>query len=464
MRYRKSRNKSRKKTLSGKITRKTRQRRTHKTPNSGKRRRTNRRITNRRRTNRRRISKIKQSGGMNGESSVSSGEEDDEEDDEVKDLRGKLYMASEYGKTLVEANEELKALNLELGNNKEILDQQIEEHRHRVQELESEVATYSDLDTDKEKRIAEIEGELETLKEELVQERDKETGGQDDVELTSLRSELDRKISENESLKERLKVTQRQLQEHETMVAEYILKDEKQGAELTSVRKEAKMYQETATKLSDGEKKREGSAAAAAAVAAGELLEAQTENKGLIEQLREAGARVKGSGLAPGAPGSVDTLVVGTFPINYVKYQGSLATGEADEQTAGTITIDISLGPRTGIQITPDGGGGGGGGDEPLLSFYYLKSLTIKRGENRIDLEYEPKSPESPESSKNVSYSMKFTKGVDLDNVIDLLRGAFSIGHSMVNRMGDEYSMGYHKLKDGVLPNNLGVDVAVAIE
>jgi hypothetical protein len=460
MRYRKSRNKSRKKTLSGKITRKTRQRRTHKTPNSGKRRRTNRRITNRRRTNRRRISKIKQSGGMNGESS--------EEDDEVELLQGQLDKAAELGQTLLAENtnleEQLEELNLELGNNKEILDQQIEEHRHRVQELESEVATYSDLDTDKEKRIAEIEGELETLKEELVQERDKETGGQDDVELTSLRSELDRKISENESLKERLKVTQRQLQEHETMVAEYILKDEKQGAELTSVRKEAKMYQETATKLSDGEKKREGSAAAAAAVAAGELLEAQTENKGLIEQLREAGARVKGSGLAPGAPGSVDTLVVGTFPINYVKYQGSLATGEADEQTAGTITIDISLGPRTGIQITPDGGGGGGGGDEPLLSFYYLKSLTIKRGENRIDLEYEPKSPESPESSKNVSYSMKFTKGVDLDNVIDLLRGAFSIGHSMVNRMGDEYSMGYHKLKDGVLPNNLGVDVAVAIE
>ena len=40
MRYRKSRKKSRKKTLSGKSTRKTRQRITHKTPNSGKRRRT----------------------------------------------------------------------------------------------------------------------------------------------------------------------------------------------------------------------------------------------------------------------------------------------------------------------------------------------------------------------------------------------------------------------------------------
>ena len=155
---------------------------------------------------------------------------------------------------------------------------------------------------------------------------------------------------------------------------------------------------------------------------------------------------------ASGAPGSVDTLAVGTFPINYIKYQGSLATGKRDEQTGGEITIDISLGPKTGIQITPDDGGGddddgGGGGQEPLLSFYYLKSLTIKRGENGIDLEYEPKSPESPESSKNVSYSMIFTKGVDLDNVIDLLRRAFSIGHSMVNRMGDEYSMGYHKLK-----------------
>ena len=54
---------------------------------------------------------------------------------------------------------------------------------------------------------------------------------------------------------------------------------------------------------------------------------------------------------------------------------------------------------------------------------------------------------------------MTFKKGGDLDNVIDLLRGAFSIGHSMVNRMGDEYSMGYHKLKLDVLPDELKVDM-----
>jgi hypothetical protein len=102
------------------------------------------------------------------------------------------------------------------------------------------------------------------------------------------------------------------------------------------------------------------------------------------------------------------------------------------QSSQGTITIDISLGPNTGIQITP-----AGQVPDTLLNFYYLKSLT-NTGEG-LDIEYE-----HPGKSDRRAYSIEFSKD-DLDHAIKLLRSAYSISHSMINNLQPDPGLGIWK-------------------
>jgi hypothetical protein len=117
-----------------------------------------------------------------------------------------------------------------------------------------------------------------------------------------------------------------------------------------------------------------------------------------------------------------------------VTFTGGTDLGNLDNpRTTGKITIDISLGPNTGIQITPTN-------KEPdtLLNFYYLKSLNNTGG--GLDIEYEIPG----ESKSKRAYSIEFNRD-DLGRAITLLRSAYSITHSMINNLQPSPGLGIWK-------------------
>ena len=445
MRYRKSKNKkkSRKKTLRnnyGKSTRKTRQRRTHKTQNSGKRRR----------TNRRRTSKIKKSGG--GEEGEEGEEEEarqerrktmtreelinelDVQDVDRETLDGNIAEAVKWGQQVVERLN-LKEAELEEAEERAVFADELEERIRDLEKLnaalqddvtrvelavkaaEEEVAAAEAIAKTDRREIVGVEENLNRVTE-AAAASEKAANIQREADANRVRTEkegADQLLAEAE---QKIVVTQSYLEEKRAE-----LKGKK--AEIVKLNKKIEEQQSNLQALADG-----NTTEPSAAKLREELNNVQTQlamekqsNVELTAAVEAAGTTEK-AGLV-----GIDGPYAHTFDVTFT---GGTDLGNLDNpRTTGKITIDISLGPNTGIQITPTN-------KEPdtLLNFYYLKSLNNTG--SGLDIEYE-----IPGESKR-AYSIEFNRD-DLGRAITLLRSAYSITHSMINNLQPSPGLGHWK-------------------
>jgi hypothetical protein len=458
MRYRKSRKKSRKKTLRnnyGKSTRKTRQRRTHKTPNSGKRRR----------TNRRRISKIKQSGGVDEYEKLSNRQgmekeelidELDVQDVELEEKDRKIEKAANMGSQLLERLN-LKEEDLEDAERRAKYADELE---HRVEELLEQEGKFREEIKGAEaalvaanERVAAADKVATADRRAIDEVRDKCT-----ADAATKAAEADTKAAEaeeraEEARKEVVAANQRVAATDQQIAVKQDELDEKRGqldAKQAEIVKHEKTIVDQKQSLQDSpagnaqiesdSKLREElinvkvqlaakEKANVELTAAVEAVEAQDQGPSLFDDLDLDLGATEQAGLI-----GINGPYKSTFDMKFRAGTDDLRSLDGVQSSQGTITIDISLGPNTGIQITP-------AGQEPdtLLNFYYLKSLT-NTGEG-LDIEYEHPGKSDRQSYKR-AYSIKFSNTGDLDHAIKLLRSAYSISHSMINNLQPDPGLG----------------------
>ena len=465
MRYRKSKNKkkSRKKTLRnnyGKSTRKTRQRRTHKTQNSGKRRR----------TNRRRTSKIKKSGG---------GEEGEAEEEEARQERRKTMTREELINELdtQDVDRETQDGNIAHAANvgQQLVEQlklkeealaDAEERAEFADELGERLSDLEKLNAALQDDVTRVEAAVKAAEEEVA---DAEAiAATDRLAIVGVEENLNR-VTEAAAASEKAANIQREADANRVRTekegADQLLAEAKQEivtsqgyleekraelkekkAEIVKLNKKIEEQQSNLQALADG-----NTTEPSAAKLREELNKVQAQlamEKQSNVELTAAVEAVEAQGSeGHGEPSLFDELDLGTTekaglvgidgPYAHtfdVTFTAGTDLGNLDNQrTTGKITIDISLGPNTGIQITPTN-------KEPdtLLNFYYLKSLNNTGG--GLDIEYEIPG----ESKSKRAYSIEF-KLDDLGRAITLLRSAYSISHSMINNLQPSPGLGIWK-------------------
>jgi len=444
MRYRKSRKKSRKKTLNGKSTRKTRQRRTHKTPNSGKRRR----------TNRRRTSKIKQSGGGDEYEKLSNREEMEKyelinelnlQDVELEEKDRKIEEAGKIGSQLleqlkdtekslkdaerrVEGADELGWRVGELNDQRLKLEKLAVAAADALAEANEQVAAAEKSATDDRRAIDEVQAELNTAKAaaaaapapemEAVASAKARAAAADeraaaaDEKIAVQQAELDEKRDNIAKQKNKIVNHEKTIEEQKNLL-------QASPAGNAQIESDSKLREELINVTAQLAAKEKANVELAAAVEAQDY-----QGTSLSDELDEQAGLI-----------GINGPYKGTFDMTF-RAGADLRSLDGVQSSQGTITIDISLGPNTGIQITPEN-------HEPdtLLNFYYLKSLT-NTGKG-LDIEYEHPGKSDRQSDKR-AYSIEFSKD-DLGHAIKLLKSAYSISHSMINNLKPDPGLGIWK-------------------
>jgi len=445
MRYRKSKKKSRKKTLInnyGKSTRKTRQRRTHKTQNSGKRRR----------TNRRRTSKIKKSGG--GEEGEEGEEEEarqerrktmtreelinelDTQDVDRETQDSNIADAANLGSQLVEQlklKEEALADAEERAEFADELNERIRELEEMNAALQDDVTRGEEAVKAAEEEVAAAEAIAKTDRREIVGVEENLNRVTEAAAASEKAANIQREADANRVRTEKEGADQLLAEAEQKIVVNQSYLEEKRAelkgkkAEIVKLNKKIEEQQSNLQALADG-----NTTEPSAAKLREELNNVQTQlamekqsNVELTAAVEAAGTTEK-AGLV-----GIDGPYAHTFDVTFT---GGTDLGNLDNpRTTGKITIDISLGPKTGIQITPTN-------KEPdtLLNFYYLKSLNNTG--SGLDIEYEIPG----ESKSKRAYSIEFNRD-DLGRAITLLRSAYSITHSMINNLQPSPGLGHWK-------------------
>jgi hypothetical protein len=446
MRYRKSRKKSRKKTLNGKSTRKTRQRRTHKTPNSGKRRR----------TNRRRISKIKQSGGVDEYEKRSNRQgmekeqlinELDEQDVELEDKDHKIEDAVNMGSQLIERlnlkEEDLEDAERrakyadELAWRVEELEKQEREFREAAEVQEATLVEANERAAAADKVAAVDRRAIDEVREELNTALAAATAAKAAApEMEAVASAKARVAAADEraaAADGKIALQQAELDEKRDIIAKYKAKIVKQENKIEEQKNLLQVPPAGNAQIESDSELREELINVTAQLAAKE--KENVELTAAVEAVEAQGPSLFDDVGATEQAGliGINGPYKDTFGMTFRAGTDlrSLAL-DGVQSSQGTITIDISLGPNTGIQITPEN-------HEPdtLLNFYYLKSLT-NTGKG-LDIEYE-----HPGKSDKRAYSIEFSKD-DLGHAIQLLKSAYSISHSMINNLKPDPGLGIWK-------------------